>query len=82
MNTSQQAQSPISSDIPQCRYNGKTDTYELNETAFMQIERVADMLAALATFSHGNDKREEQLFNTLHFAAALLEQSLSTPNPK
>ncbi len=35
------------------------------------------MLAALACFSHGNDKREEQLFNTLHFAATLLEQSLN-----
>lgn len=77
MKTSQQAQA-FHSDIPQCVYNGKTDTYELNEAAFMQIERVADMLAAFATFSRGNDKREEQLFNTLHFAAALLEQSLST----
>ncbi|MDK4528583.1 hypothetical protein QG082_06495 [Kingella kingae] len=77
MTTSQQAQTPISSDIPQCFYNGKKDIYELNETAYLQIERVADMLAALACFSHGNDKREEQLFNTLHFAATLLEQSLN-----
>lgn len=77
MNTSQQAQTPISSDIPQCRYNGKTNTYELNGAAYLQIESVADMLSAMACFSRGNDKREEQLFNTLHFAAALLEQSLN-----
>lgn len=77
MNTSQQAQTPISSDIPQCFYDGKKDVYELNEAAYNQIERVADMLAALACFSHGNDKREEQLFNTLHFAADLLAQSLA-----
>lgn len=76
MNTSTQAQA-FHSDIPQCVYNGKTDTYELNEAAFMQIERVADMLAAMACYSKGSDKREEQLFNTLHFAANLLEQSLA-----
>lgn len=76
MKTSTQAQA-FHSDIPQCVYNGKTDTYELNEAAYLQIERVADMLAAMACYSEGSDKREEQLFNTLHFAADLLEQSLA-----
>ena len=61
----------------ECLYDCKRDTYELNEAAYNQIKRVADMLAAMACFSRGNDKREEQLFNTLSFAAELLEQSLN-----
>lgn len=77
MTTSKQAIQPNSTDIPQCLYDCKRDTYELNEAAYNQIKRVADMLAAMACFSRGNDKREEQLFNTLSFAAELLEQSLN-----
>ena len=61
------------SEIPQSFFHGEQDIYILNEAAYRQIERVADMLAAMATYSRGSDKREEQLFNTLSFASELLE---------
>mgnify|MGYP000000178389 FL=1 len=65
------------SEIPQSFFHGEQDIYILNEAAYLQIERVIDMLAAMATYSRGSDKREEQLFNTLSFASELLEKSIS-----
>lgn len=62
---------------PQCFFDGEKDAYILNEAAYNQIQRVADMLAAIATFADGKDKRTEQLFNTISFASDLLEQSTS-----
>lgn len=64
-------------EIPQSFFQGEQDIYILNEAAYRQIERVADMLAAMATYSRGQDTREEQLFNTLSFASELLEKSIS-----
>ncbi|QEY23817.1 hypothetical protein [Neisseria animalis] len=62
------------SEIPQCIsiYDG----FLLNEAACLQIERVIDMLAAFATYSRGQDKREERLFNTISFSSELLEQAI------
>ena len=65
------------SDAPQCLYDGQNNIYKLNEAAYRQIAHIADMLAAMSCYSRGGDKREEQLFNTLHFVAETLEQSLS-----
>ncbi|SAY51577.1 hypothetical protein [Neisseria weaveri] len=67
------------SDTPQCLSNH--DGFLLNEAAYLQIERVIDMLAAISTFSRGQDKREEQLFNTLSFSSELLEQAIK-PRPQ
>ncbi|WP_373700078.1 hypothetical protein [Neisseria dentiae] len=69
------------SETPQCF--SSYDGYLLNEAAHLQIERVIDMLAAISTFSRGQDKREEQLFNTISFSSELLEQAIkSRPQPE
>jgi hypothetical protein len=41
------------SEIPQSFFHGEQDIYILNEAAYLQIERVIDMLAAMATLYIG-----------------------------
>lgn len=61
------------SDTPRCFL---TDgVYILNEAAYQQIGRVADMLAAIASFAENSDRRTEQLYNTLLFSSELLEKA-------
>lgn len=63
------------SNSPRCFFDGKQDIYVLNEAAYQQIERVADLLAAIASFSEKGDKRTEQLYNTLLFSSELLSKA-------
>ena len=73
----QQAITPAfsESDTPRCFFDSKQDIYVLNEAAYQQIERVADLLAAIASFSEKGDKRTEQLYNTLLFSSELLSEA-------
>lgn len=66
------------SDRPQFIYDGGQDIYILNEAAYTQIERVADLLAAIASFSEKADHRTEQLYNTLLFSSDLLSQAIKS----
>lgn len=63
------------SDSPRCFFDSKQDIYVLNEAAYQQIERVADLLAAIASFAEISDKHTEQLYNTLLFSSELLEKA-------
>lgn len=72
----QQAISPSfsESDTPRC-FLDHSGVYILNEAAYQQIGRVADLLAAIASFAENSDKHTEQLYNTLLFSSELLEKA-------
>ena len=77
MNQINQQAIPLSfseSDTPRC-FLDRSGVYILNEAAYQQIERVADLLAAIASFSEKGDKRTEQLYNTLLFSSELLSEA-------
>ena len=62
------------SDTPRC-FLDRSGVYILNEAAYQQIGRVADLLAAIASFAENSDKHTEQLYNTLLFSSELLEKA-------
>lgn len=62
------------SDTPRC-FLDSSGVYILNEAAYQQIGRVADLLAAIASFAENSDRHTEQLYNTLLFSSELLEKA-------
>jgi len=72
----QQAISPSfsESDSPRC-FLDRSGVYILNEAAYQQIGRVADILAVIASFAEKGDRRTEQLYNTLLFSSEMLSEA-------